>query len=439
MRKSAIAIPLGLIFTLLPSAPLHAVYGGSEVKGSQLVLTLLTSKSSRTSFCSMSMLTERIVVTAAHCVIKDQGAAPELRWSISDIYVSQPGADVTRDDIETRVRVLKVVTRDDFINTWKPEVNDRRTQINDIAFLFLEKPLVKGYSIPIATDAEINAAIARADLVTHYGYGLQTQNTQSHSPWTTQMPLVDRSDTHLDKSKVLYTREGPTAMCPGDSGGPLYINVGGVQKIAGVLVAASGCRGNPPYNGGTLGTRVAPYMEMADAAWKKFLADEVALTKTAESTTSGINEKRIEAIANGTYLAAGNCHAKGMNAEVQIQDATGQWNLLAPTIGWIPSVSTCPSTHPIEPWTIINVDNSATLRWRFWTSAWNLYGSIFKWNGTVNTPIRPTSVIMGPKPEETTKKTFSAKKVTITCSKGVLSKKISGVSPKCPTGWKIKK
>lgn len=439
MRKRTIAILIGLMATLLPSAPASAVYGGTEVTGSPLVLTLLTSKSSRTSFCSMSMLTERIVVTAAHCVIKDQGAAPELRWNISDIYVSQPGADVTRDDIETRVRVLKVVTRDDFINTWKPEINDRRTQINDIAFLFLEKPLVKGYSIPIATDAEINAAIARADLVTHYGYGLQTQNAQSHSPWTTQMPLVDGNAAHLDKTKVLYTREGPTAMCPGDSGGPLYINVGGVQKIAGVLVAASGCRGNPPYNGGTLGTRVAPYMDMAESAWKVFIANEMASTKAAENSANGINEKRIEAIANGTYLAAGNCHAKGMNAEVQIQDATGQWNLLAPTIGWIPSVSTCPSTHPIEPWTIIKLDNSATLRWRFWTSAWNIYGEVFKWNGTVNIPIRSSSVVMGPKTENPSVARKAVKKATITCSKGVLSKKISGTPPKCPAGWKLKK
>lgn len=439
MRKRAIAILNGLVLTLLPSAPVHAVYGGTEVKGSQLVLTLLTSKNSRTSFCSMSMLTERIVVTAAHCVIKDQGAAPELRWNISDIYVSQPGADVTRDDIETRVRVLKVITRDDFINTWKPEINDRRTQINDIAFLFLEKPLVKGYSMPIATDAEINVAIARGDLVTHYGYGLQTQTTQSHSPWTTQMPLVDRSDVHLDKSKVLYTREGPTAMCPGDSGGPLYINVGGVQKIAGVLVAASGCRGNPPYNGGTLGTRVAPYMEMADAAWKTFVANEQTPTGAAQSSEAALESKRIQAIIDGTYLASGNCNAKGIYAELQAENSTGAWELITPAIGWIPSPAGCPSTHPLQPWTIVKPGNYTVMRWRYWTSSWSVYGDTFKWNGKSEPSIRPTSVIMGPKTESKEVSTKAVKKVTITCSKGVLSKKISGVSPKCPTGWKLKK
>ena len=439
MRKRTFAILIGLMATLLPSAPSSAVYGGTEVTGSPLVLTLLTSKSSRTSFCSMSMLTERIVVTAAHCVIKDQGAAPELRWNISDIYVSQPGADVTRDDIETRVRVLKVVTRDDFINTWKPEINDRRTQINDIAFLFIEKPLVKGYSIPIATDVEINAAIARGDLVTHYGYGLQTQNAQSHSPWTTQMPLVDGNAAHLDKTKVLYTREGPTAMCPGDSGGPLYINVGGVQKIAGVLVAASGCRGNPPYNGGTLGTRVAPYMDMAESAWKVFLSNEHASTVATQSSEAALESKRIQSIVDGTYLASGNCNAKGIYAELQAQSSTGSWNVTSPAIGWIPSPAGCPTTHPLQPWTIVKAGNDTTMRWRYWTTSWSVYGDVFKWNGTVNTPIRPSSVVMGPKTDKGAMAPNAVKKVTIICSKGVLSKKISGTPPKCPAGWKLKK
>lgn len=439
MRKRTIAILIGVMATLLPSAPASAVYGGTEVTGSPLVLTLLTSKSSRTSFCSMSMLTERIVVTAAHCVIKDQGAAPELRWNISDIYVSQPGADVTRDDIETRIKVLKVITRDDFINTWKPEINDRRTQINDIAFLFLEKPLVKGYSIPVATDIEINAAIARGDLVTHYGYGLQTQNAQSHSPWTTQMPLVDGNAAHLDKLKVLFTREGPSAMCPGDSGGPLYISVDGVLKIAGVLVAASGCRGNPPYNGGTLGTRVAPYMSMAQAAWKEFLINETAASKAAVTSETTLESQRIQAITDGTYLASGNCNAKGISAELQAQNSLGRWELIAPALGWIPSPAGCPTTHPVQAWTIVKSGNNAMMRWRYWSPSWSVYGDTFQWKGTVNTLPRPTSVVMGPSSEPTKKEAVATKKVTIICSKGLLSKKISGTTPKCPTGWKLKK
>lgn len=135
----SISCPDGVNYRTFADLPAHAIYGGTDATGSPLVLTLLTSKNARVSFCSMALLTERIVATAAHCVIEDQGVAPNLRWKISDMYVSQPGADVTKDDINTRVQVQKVITRDDFINTWKPEIRDYRTQINDIAFLFFRE------------------------------------------------------------------------------------------------------------------------------------------------------------------------------------------------------------------------------------------------------------------------------------------------------------
>jgi len=433
MRRRAFLILLGLVCGLIPTAPAQGVYGGTEVKGSPLVLTLLTSKYARTSFCSMSLLTERIVVTAAHCVIQDQGVAPNLRWNISDIYVSQPGADVTKDDVETRVRVLKVVTRDDFINTWKPEINDRRTQINDIAFLFLEKPLVKGYAIEIATDDEVNRAIANADMVTHYGYGLQTSSSQSHSPWTTQLQLVDRSDSHVEKNKVLYTREGPTAMCPGDSGGPFYINVNGVQKIAGVLVAASGCRGLPPYNGGTLGTRIAPYMAMAQLKWDEFIDNEDELRQREKDAADTIESARQEAIAKGWYTSPGGCHVKGINAELQAKQSDGKWVLIAPAMGWISSDTTCPATHSVQPWAISKMADGTMLRWRFWSSGWDILGEEFRWNNQYRDPaLLPQT----PKPTISKAPVVPLKKVTITCKKGLLTKKVSGVKPLCPKGWR---
>jgi hypothetical protein len=43
---------------------------------------------------------------------------------------------------------------------------------------------------------------------------------------------------------------------------------------------------------------------------------------------------------------------------------------------------------------------------------------------------------LNPKPAVTAKP--AAKKITITCIKGKLSKKVSAVAPKCPTGYKKK-
>jgi hypothetical protein len=41
--------------------------------------------------------------------------------------------------------------------------------------------------------------------------------------------------------------------------------------------------------------------------------------------------------------------------------------------------------------------------------------------------------------QETEANTAANKKTTITCVKGKLTKKITAVKPKCPTGYKLKK
>ncbi len=438
MRLKILVILLGLIASSTPMTPAHSVYGGTDATGSPLVLTLLINKNSRTSFCSMALLSERIVATAAHCVIEDQGVAPNLRWDISNIYVSQPGADVTKDDIETRVRVLKVITRDDFINTWKPEVRDYRTQINDIAFLFLEKPLVSGYSVEIATDEEINLAIAQSALVTHYGYGLQSPNVQSHSPWMTQLPLVDRSSDHLDKTKVVYSNEGPTAMCPGDSGGPWYINVGGVMKIAAVLVAASGCRGTPPYSGGTLGTRIAPYLSMVNTKWEEFLRTEKADEDAKQLKIEELEKVRLQGVSDGSYILLGGCHAPGINAELQFQNSDGNWVLDTPAMGWLPSETTCPKTHTTTAWAVTKSTEGTLLRWRLWISSWEIYGDVFKWNRPMKIQTQPLITSETATQKSSTATTPTIKRVFITCVKGKQTKKIFNAKLKCPNGWKQK-
>ena len=57
--------------------------------------------------------------------------------------------------------------------------------------------------------------------------------------------------------------------------------------------------------------------------------------------------------------------------------------------------------------------------------------------------IKQTTEIAVPKvsatPSPTTKPLETAKKVTITCVKGKLSKKVTAVKPKCPSGYKVKK
>lgn len=433
MYKSLVVAVLTASILTAGTAQSNAVYEGVEAKGSPYVLTLLTSKTSRSSFCSMALLTERIVVTAAHCVIADQGKAPELRWDIRDIYVSQPGANVVTDDLSTRVRVAKVITVPDFVNTWKPELNDRRTQIDDIAFLFLDSPLVNGYSVEIATKEDIEFAFANNLKVTHFGYGLQNPNSQNHSPWSTQLPQTTNYDQHLDPSKVMYTQEGPSALCPGDSGGPWYFDINGVKKIAAVTVAASGCRGSKPYQGKVLGTRIYPYLTLMNEKWNEFLATEKKLKEEAVAKAKEQERLITESKLSGKFLVPGGCHVPTINAELHFLQKDGSWALAAPALGWLSSSETCPKTHSGMPWTSVPFSENVQLKWRFWAPGFDIFGEQFTWIAPVkDSPAAPSEP--APSKEIESKKSFKVK-----CKKGNSVKIFNRSLKNCPTGWSLKK
>ena len=87
-------------------------------------------------------------------------------------------------------------------------------------------------------------------------------------------------------------------------------------------------------------------------------------TATSEAILAGI---RAAAIANNTfYLDRDYCHNRGVNAELQINEA-GNWKRLVGATGWEES-SSCPAEKPVKPWAAIDVPAGTTLRWRFWLS-----------------------------------------------------------------------
>lgn len=430
-RSIVKALSLLLVTQGLQGSPAHAVYGGVEATGSPYVLTLLNSQTTRTSFCSMALISERVVVTAAHCMIADQSESLEPRFPIDQLYVSQPGANVTVDALDSRVKVRRVIVVSTYKNTWKPDLNDKRTQIDDIAFLFLEKPLVAGYVAKIATEQELDAAIAQGQLITHFGYGLQTRSSQTHAPWTTQLPLFHGEPDFLDPRKILMVSEGPAALCPGDSGGPWYVDVSGQLKLAAVTVAASGCRTDPPYNGKALGTRIHPYLEFLNSEWLRFLEEEPALIADAAKRRAALERAQAteqqaiqQATSAGTYYKAPGCHADGVAAVLQELSPSG-WADRQAALGLARSDPGCPSTHPATPWTIYATEVGAMLRWRISApdGSWTVYLSPF-----VETQRRA--------PAPTTQPSAAPKQTTIQCIKGKTVKKVTGEVPRCPSGYK---
>jgi hypothetical protein len=453
--SSSVSVALAISVVFSPHA--SSVYKGESASGDVKVLTLASSKGVRTQFCSMAMLTERIVVTAGHCMAAEASSGGKLRFDTEQIWVTQPGAEMLVDEIGTRVKVAKVVLVPGYENYWDPAKRDRRTQRDDIAFIFLDQPLKSGYTIPIASASEVSQLKASGGLITHFGYGLQEENKINHSPYKLSLRALTDVDSYLDANKTIFTREDGRALCPGDSGGPWYADFNGVTKILAVTVAAGGCRGNLDPRGATLGTLIYPYLELMKIEWEKFLLEEASLKRSREEAAAAKmkaeeeSKKLIEsARANGTYIQDNSgCHARGVQAILQFKSTAG-WTDIRAINGWADNPG-CPSTHPVQPWNIIEREPSLELRWRIWSpGAWEAFSQPFfhvPIPRVAPTPSASPSSTPSPSPSASPSSTPSQlistpspkPKATITCVKGKTKKKIIGVKPKCPSGYRIQK
>ncbi len=395
------------LLTVVPSV--DAIVNGVDATGDSAVVTLMPGEVNPQSYCTGVYFQEYAVVTAAHCVVAHNGRRGEWRFPLNQLYVAQPGVDwKTPQAVSTRVRVLRIWVPEKYFNRYNPSLGEVETQIDDIAFLFLEKPLNGRPVSGFASSTQVDAFRNGNGTALHLGYGClgipegSTQLEQNDGkPYRADningtrrgLAHITAIDRHLQVDYPIGK-----SLCPGDSGSPLFLNQPDNQLLyVGVIFAGNGWeearKAHPKYQSVGDITTFYPFASLFDVEYAKFLAEINELLAQEQEKRTATAKLLTAAKENGNYTRSPGCHAVGISAAVEVRNSDGSWTTHNDALGWESSDTGCPSTHPVTPWTIITLANSSTIRWKYSGVGWTTYSTASEWIRIAAVPTTTTTTV----------------------------------------------
>lgn len=218
--------------------------------------------------CTGTLWRPRIVITAAHCIVSDDGALVPA----SDITVWPQGAN--KQSAPAAVRVTQVIVDPSYRY-------DRQEATGDIAFLILSGSLGTPLITRIATKTEVEVLADLQTPVTYVGYGL-TGSAEDKNSESSDVPLsleLTLTGTDLDDRSFETVSPPNTGVCSGDSGGPFVVQVGDELLYLGPLSGSEG----PPCNPRGGGDR-----ELSDGSLAALETDLLAAALAAAGETPDV-------------------------------------------------------------------------------------------------------------------------------------------------------
>jgi trypsin len=246
-----LAIAAALAATALPACVLEGealdietrtggIVGGQNASPGQFPWQISLQRRSGTGFshsCGGSILNERWVVTAAHCV--DGARTRNLR------VVAGDHNRTVNEGVEQTVNLSRIVEHPNY---------NAQTSENDIALLELSTPLVlsparRTAAIGLFTPADSAAGLdAPGTLATISGWGTTSEGGSLPAVLKfAQVPVVsdqDARDAYGDIADSMIGAgfdQGGVDTCQGDSGGPLTLQTPSGTRLAGLTSFGIGC------------------------------------------------------------------------------------------------------------------------------------------------------------------------------------------------------
>ena len=197
------------------------------------------------SYCTGVALSPTIVLTAGHC-----GYGSDTAHAVYTFSRDQSGALHT----DQRFGVKKHVVHPDYLKYVYSGNRDMEARKADLMLLFLEEPLPDSY-LRVAGFYDSKFAKFCRGMVAQ-GFG--RHETPGRDLRETKYVITQVTDKYLiSRAAEVPPGEEAGRICFGDSGGPLYADVGGVPYLAGVTTTtmSSDCE-----RGGTH-VRLTPFID----------------------------------------------------------------------------------------------------------------------------------------------------------------------------------
>ncbi|XP_065499649.1 coagulation factor IX [Caloenas nicobarica] len=226
------------------------VVGGSDSMRGEVPWQVYLVNSHGVGFCGASIINEKWVVTAAHCLKPGEITAVAGEYNTNE-----------DDNTEQRRKVVKILPHP----TYNATINKHH---NDIALLELDQPLsFNSYVTPICLGSrDFTNALLKHGMGTVSGWGSTLfRGRPATVLQVLKVPFVDRptclkstSTTILQKMFCAGYSAGGSDTCSGDSGGPYTTEIEGTWFLTGITSWGEECAKPGKYG---IYTRVSTYVK----------------------------------------------------------------------------------------------------------------------------------------------------------------------------------